>query len=249
MEYIQITLDGINEEYNKIKNYIYTDIDAFITLVENIHNLLNKSKCKVNIKINATNENIKKLYDNILFLKEEFKEYVDLNRISFNIAALYSYCKDSDNGTEEFWNEFSRLGEVANNRTPNMRERALEKETFKREFVNYPCSSYVGKTYFIMPNGELVRCGLIRKEDIYGDIYNGVTKPEVLEAWHNFDSPLLDYCKNMRCPLHPVCPKFFRCNSCGICSKPHHIEKAIGKAKEKLIRTRDMYLRQINGGK
>ena len=241
MEYIQITLDGINEEYNKIKNYIYTDIDAFITLVENIHNLLNKSKCKVNIKINATNENIKKLYDNILFLKEEFKEYVDLNRISFNIAALYSYCKDSDNGTEEFWNEFSRLGEVANNRTPNMRERALEKETFKREFVNYPCSSYVGKTYFIMPNGELVRCGLIRKEDIYGDIYNGVTKPEVLEAWHNFDISEISFCKKTKCPYHPMCFKFIKCDSFGMCTKIQDQEKSLIKVKERLIRTYNFY--------
>ena len=55
---IQITFDGLHEEYNKIKNFIYTDVDAFLTLVNNIHNLLKYSNTRINIKFNANNDNI-----------------------------------------------------------------------------------------------------------------------------------------------------------------------------------------------
>ena len=36
---IQITLDGLNDDYNKAKNYVYTDVDAYLTVMNNIHKL------------------------------------------------------------------------------------------------------------------------------------------------------------------------------------------------------------------
>jgi hypothetical protein len=69
---------------------------------------------------------------------------------------------------------------------------------------------------------------------------------DVINAWHNFDGEEIQYCKDSKCPLHPMCPKFFRCNSCGICFKQEHIDGAMKLAEEKLFRTYDFYEKNVN---
>ena len=234
---IQITFDGLHEEYNKIKNFIYTDVDAFLTLVNNIHNLLKYSNTRINIKFNANNDNIFHIYDNILYIKEEFKEYENTGKIQYEASSLFEYVQDPDLAVEGYWEELERIKEIANVRIHNTIDKELAEPTYKRKLINFQCKAYDGQTYIIMPDGKLVRCDLMKPEDIYGDIYNGVTNMDVINAWHNFDSPKLNICKEMKCPLHPLCPKFFRCNSCGICTKQEYIEKRIQEAKNKLIRT------------
>lgn len=65
----QITLDGINDSYNKIKNYIYTDIDAFNIVLHNI-DILSKNGINTIVRLNLGLNNINELESVIELLND-----------------------------------------------------------------------------------------------------------------------------------------------------------------------------------
>ena len=242
---IQITLDGTGDEYNKTKNYIYTDIDAYLTIIDNIHNVLNNlPNVNVSLRFNASNSNIFKLYDDIKMLKEEFKYHTD-RKPGFFISVLYEYIHNPDLAVEGYWDELERLGEVAHVKEPNIRIHPFKNLTFQRRLINKHCKAYSGKNITILPDGKLSVCSLIRPEDYYGDIYNGITNVEAIARWQNYDSSEIDFCKEIKCPLHPICAKFFKCGSCGVCMTPEHAEKAMKISEETLIKTYLQYIDKL----
>ena len=71
---IQITLDGTEKIYNKVKNYIYKDNpNPFKTIIDNIHYLLNNN-ITVSVRMNCDKHNEEDLKELVKYLSEEFKE-------------------------------------------------------------------------------------------------------------------------------------------------------------------------------
>lgn len=68
---LQITIDAIGDEYNKIKNYIYKGVDAFETVINNIEWLLNNDIC-VAVRINYDPNKIEIAKDTLKYLHEKF---------------------------------------------------------------------------------------------------------------------------------------------------------------------------------
>ena len=70
---IQITLDGTEKIYNKVKNYIYKDnSNPFKTVIDNIHHLLNNN-ILVSVRMNCDKHNEEDLKELVKYLSEEFK--------------------------------------------------------------------------------------------------------------------------------------------------------------------------------
>lgn len=67
----QITLDGLYEEYDAVKRYEQSGRSPFITVLENICDLL-KANIYVDIRINISKSNHRKLYKTVEFLTEKF---------------------------------------------------------------------------------------------------------------------------------------------------------------------------------
>ena len=68
---IQITLDGMEEEYARRKNYSSAVQDPFATVIRNIHCLI-KAGIGVAVRLNADENNLAELFRVVDFLKEEF---------------------------------------------------------------------------------------------------------------------------------------------------------------------------------
>ena len=68
---IQITLDGMAEEYEKRKNYSKAVKHPFETVIRNIHILL-KAGIRVIVRLNADENNLGEIYKVIDFLQNEF---------------------------------------------------------------------------------------------------------------------------------------------------------------------------------
>lgn len=242
---IQITLDGLNEDYNKAKNYVYPDIDAYMTVIQNIHNALKNSNIRISIRFNASNDNIFKLYDTLVFLADEFKDHYG-KKITFYIAPLFEYLGAVNNAVEGFWDELERISNKFNVAKLNRCDEMLNNETFKRERIDKNCMAFSAQSLAIMPNGKFAPCEHVKDEDIFGDVVNGVTNFDVIKKWQFFDGPEINYCKESKCPIHPICPKFYLCDSSVVCEIDKQKNKRLEKSVEKLIRTRVYYNKEIN---
>ena len=122
----------------------------------------------------------------------------------------------------------------------------LNDETFKRERIDKNCMAFSAQSLAIMPNGKFAPCEHVKEEDIFGDVVNGVTNFDVIRKWQFFDGPEINYCKKTKCPIHPICPKFYLCDSSVVCEIDKQKNKRLEKAVEKLIRTRVYYNKEIN---
>jgi sulfatase maturation enzyme AslB (radical SAM superfamily) len=242
---IQITLDGINEEYNNAKNYVYSDVDAYMTVINNMHNVLNNTKTTITIRFNASNNNIFKLFDEIQYLKDEFKTHYG-KKLNFYVAPLFEYKHNPETAVNGYWDELKRISTLVKVATLDKCDDELEIETFKRHPIYKMCMAYNATSIAIMPNGKFTPCEHVKDEDIFGNVIDGVTNKSVIEKWQNFDTEEINYCKSSNCPLHPMCPKFHLCDSSSICVKDTQKSIRLEKAIEKLIRTRKYYNEQIN---
>lgn len=248
VESVQITLDGINEEYNQAKNYIYSDVDAYLQVIDNMHHVLKNSNTRISVRFNASNNNIFKLYDDIMLLKEEFKGY---NKIGFYAAPLFEYLEFYDHAVEGYWEELERLKSIVTVAKPDRCDEVNERDTYKRHKIDSMCMAFNGNGMAVLPNGSFTPCEHIKDDDIFGNVIDGVTNVDVIKKWQTFDGPEIDYCRETMCPLHPLCSRFYKCDGSMVCTEPTRKERRLAKAVEKLIRTKDFYfneLRKINGG-
>lgn len=71
---VQITLDGMQEEYEKRKNYISLNEDIYYKVIYNIKKLADK-KIYVHIRINIDTDNIEDVYELVTSLEEMFGKY------------------------------------------------------------------------------------------------------------------------------------------------------------------------------
>ena len=237
---IQVTLDGINDDYNKAKNYVYTDVDAYLTVINNIHNLLEKTNVSVSIRINANTDNINNLYEDIKFLKEEFKDYLN-KKLSIYVAPLFGYLDETYEPINDFWNKLEALQEIVNVSPLNCCDTSLNKGTFKRERIDGYCMAYKGMGVVVTPKGIIAPCEHIKEEDYLGDIVNDITNIDVIKKWQYFDGNEIDFCKENKCPYHPMCAKFYHCNTTTVCEIPEQKYLRLKKASEKLLRTKLFY--------
>ncbi len=68
---IQITLDGLAEEYAKRKNYTDAMEDPFGTVIRNIHRLI-AAGIFVNVRLNVDEDNVEEIFRTVDYLREEF---------------------------------------------------------------------------------------------------------------------------------------------------------------------------------
>lgn len=68
---IQITIDALNDEYNKIKDYIYHSGNPFDVVMKNIERCL-KAKINIRIRINFNPLKYQKAVETVDYLKERF---------------------------------------------------------------------------------------------------------------------------------------------------------------------------------
>lgn len=68
---IQITIDDLNEEYNRIKDYVYVDVNPFDVVMQNIQRCLN-ANINIRIRINFNPMEYQKAVTTVDYLRERF---------------------------------------------------------------------------------------------------------------------------------------------------------------------------------
>ncbi len=204
---VQITLDGMAEEYARRKRYSSAVQKPFETVIRSIHLLL-AAGIRVQVRLNADEDNLEEIYRVIDYLRTEFTDEERKRMI------VYAHSL------------FSRPGESlddcpAGSGSDRLEEQVLEinREIRHRGMRPFDLSSlFTFKTHYCMvtapecnvlidAEGQLFACDAMPEYMRYGDVRTGIDP----EAWKRVTAPcgVREECR--RCAFLPQCTEFDRC--------------------------------------
>lgn len=184
LEHLQITLDGIGEYYEKVKD---VHQGSFQNLLNNIECFL-KEKISVNFRLNLSQDNYYHLKKTIKLLYDNFSQY---RNFSINIHELF--------GIEYEKNTYINLLKL------NLYMESLFKnKNFKwREFKwrNRGCMADGNTTITILPDGKVALCEHNAIKDYYTDLKRNFYNIDIINNYANYS----DRKECQLCPLRPGC--------------------------------------------
>lgn len=222
---IQITIDGVDEVYNNVKNYINTDDENhFMTVIENIDYLLQEN-IYVSTRLNITENNLNDLLDVVDYLFNRFGK-----RVSVYAIPIYQLTKEENKTVFDNFNVLNK--------------RIISKYGFKKRVKPYiqsnSCMVNSGHAVVINPLGNISLCEHDIDRRVIGNIYTGIDQnSEYIQQYREY-LYLDDKCTT--CKLYPVCLKTPLCEGDGFCNN-YKIEKSLTKQKQILNFTLRRYIK------
>lgn len=211
LDAVQITLDGTETVYNRVKAYRDCGENAYQRVIDNIRKLLNTG-IEVIIRLNICENNI----DDLNSLVSELDNLKALNKPYVYSRLLFEYqYEDLAAKNTELLNRQKELGE----RLCTMG--LYSKEHDEKSLRIFCCMADDPKSVIIMPNGELRSCEHFPLSAPWGSIYEnknkmtariadtkgtGTTSPS--EYWSE------EYCREADCDdctLYPFCIRLRHC--------------------------------------
>ena len=231
---MQITFDGTEEVYNKVKNYIYKDdVSPYKKVLDNVRLLLNHD-ITVSVRMNCDSHNFENLKVLVNELHEEFKEYGNFSMYVWPI----------------FEEGFVRTEEQKKALYDNIIE--LDKLILS---LGYPlshglyngikgthCMVDSGDAITINPRGDIGICEHYIDKNFIGHIDTPYEKDmEVLKAWRDY-SAYTEICDD--CQAYPQCLRVKQCPDEVPCEK-HQKNYWLEHYKSVLIGVWKMHLSQL----
>lgn len=221
-ERVQITLDGTEAKYNKIKNYSKSSGSPYKTVINNIQKLLNLG-IKVTIRLNVGIDNGEDLYDLVHILYNTFG--VDPNLV------IYCWQIFNKTGNWSFEQEsliYDSIAKIEN----FLIECGYPYGTFPSETIQHnQCMADSGDSILISPQGDLGTCEHYVDSKFWGNINSSDKNMDILNSWRVYE-PKMDLCEN--CPIYGDCIRPSECEEMKRCSL-NIKERNIRKAKEGLL--------------
>lgn len=202
MRRVQITLDGTAQEHNRRKAYVSLP-NAYEVTLDTISRLV-KADIPVAVRLNMDLDNaedIAKVYE---YLRTHYKPE---DRIVVNTSMI-----------TESW--FNWSIERSQQEKTQLREQwlALQKQMYDDGFYRpkklsaslprWHCVANGQYGVAILPDGVFSICQTGCEDWYYGDVWQGITKPELLKTWRE-NTNIREKCK--QCPYLPECTGFAMC--------------------------------------
>jgi radical SAM protein with 4Fe4S-binding SPASM domain len=203
LDRVQITLDGFGQEHNRRKAYLGFKEDPFEKTIENIAMLLDVG-IRVMVRLNMDLNNIESIYQVYNYLKDRFAGYSGL-LLDPSLLEEKWFQWDAKRSAEQQANlrqQWKALREQAES------DVLLRAKPLKSKLRRHHCMANSPSSVTILPDGTLSLCQTGNPEMYYGDIWQGVTKPELLTKWQD-NSHLRPACRD--CVWLPECTAFSLC--------------------------------------
>lgn len=217
---MQITLDGTEDVYNKVKNYIHKDNSPYKRVLNNIAMMLNNG-IQISIRLNLDFHNA----DNLKLLIEELHTRFK-NHPGLTIYAWPVFEDDTNVKTKEehiaIFNKLAEVEEILDNYGYITGDRP------KPEIHFAQCMADDGTSVTISPSGDLGTCEHLIDSHFWGHIDNPLKKDfSNLNIWRDYEKPL-DICSD--CPIYPSCTRPSYCIEMRKCDEQYkewRIRKAL----------------------
>ena len=209
---VQITIDGTEQVYNKVKNYKNVqDISPFKKVMNNIAMLLNNG-IRVAIRMNIDQHNAEDLKQFVLNARNRFGNHPNLTIYAWPIFEDDNFKRTK----EEHVLIFKKLEEL---------EHVLDQCGYYEGMYPDPavqciqCMADSGTSVTIDPDGNLGVCEHYIDSHFWGHIdYPFNRNKEELKIWKEYKKPL-DICEN--CPIYPSCTRPEHCEEMGKCDEQY----------------------------
>ena len=207
LEKIQITLDGMAEEYAMRKRYAAALKAPFETVIRNIHLILTAG-IKVSVRLNVDEDNLGDIYKVVDFLKNELSEE-EKKGIRVYAHSLFSQQGEGMDACPVF---------VASDA---LEERVLEINDYiyRQGLASFDLEElFTFKSHYCMvtapennvlidADGQLFACDAMPENMRYGNVKTGINQ----DAWDRVASPCAVRAKCQHCVFLPQCTEFDRC--------------------------------------
>ena len=195
---VQLTLDGTEETYRRIKRYVRWE-DTYRRVLENI-NLLAGLGVTVNLRINLDGSNDGEVEGILRDLSQAVKAR---DRVYVYVAPIYQLRRSEQ--CLEIWNRATALTRLI----LEAGFRTAELIGLDTRFRTFRCmASNPGANLLITPEGRLSCCEHQLEGPLYGTVTEGITEPEALRAFSDA-SRIPEKCRD--CPFLPDCTGFHSC--------------------------------------
>ena len=199
---IQITLDALNEKYDKIKNYIYKDTNIFQRIINNIKLLL-EYKINVSIRMHVDNSNLEDIKELIDYLNEEFKDNQNRQHLYMYTNKYYCDLKNEKDIDQTIKNIFE-INDILYNYGFYYYESCTN-----ITLVSY-CNANSPFGFVINEDGNLCMC----ENNIDGEFIGNVEHPESIDfekikEWNTYYDNDDEICKD--CVFKQTCIRLKKC--------------------------------------
>ena len=202
---VQVTLDGTEDNYNRIKAYVHTNgTNPYLRVMENIQRLLEAKIPTVLIRIHLTYDT---LADMRALTKECGKRFKGYDNFFIYFKPLYEHTTTEANRTslqrKAIYDEAIKLREYAHSigltKTPSK---------LKKGLVFYQCMVDSEDAVMIVPDGHLGLCELYLESRFFGHIDSDEWDQEVIRQSR-------EYCEEIpECDTCAYYPKCYRLKAC-----------------------------------
>ena len=214
---LQICVDGLEENYNTIKDYVGTQDNPYQRVMRNIGMLI-ENGIRVGLRMNFDLGNYKDFYKLVDEVIERFGNN-PLLRVGVHPVIGDHRNKNGEllHGTDEW---FTKMLVELNSL---LFSKGLKENRMELPYLNYEaCSAYSDSTVTITPEGNIVRCPeKFGNDQITGNLQTGVTNHELVKSWKE----IADFPMCVDCALHPNCLRLVNCSNTTYCHKSLYLSK------------------------
>ena len=206
---VQITLDGTEQVYNRVKAYIYHQGNPYETVMENIGHLLNAGVA-VSIRLNLGMHNA----DNLLELVGELADrFLDKKGLSVYAYHLFDGNKPlADTHSYEEW-EVRDAAMCQLNEKIRQHGLASLGGIRKEPKINH-CMADSGNAVTILPNGEIGLCEHFSESEFIGHIDREGFDQIIVNSWKE---RIAEIPECATCFYYPECLQLKKCPNTNVC--------------------------------
>lgn len=198
--HVQITLDGTEAVYNRIKAYVNGGDNPFMTVLSHIRGCLDAG-IRVSIRLNVDPDNVK---DQLALCDDLIERFGVHPNLSVYAAAIRNFRKDRYTEDEERALQDSTTAVLDKLRAAGMRRIGKLSNKFH---VN-ACMGDDPGSEVILPDGRIGKCEHFSDRELVGSIFEQQQDSAMLRAWGE-QTPEVPACAD--CPLYPNCIRLNKC--------------------------------------
>lgn len=197
----QITIDGMQETYNRVKNFVHNNANPFSRVIGNIRLLLEQD-IKVDVRMNMDLYNEVELHQLTDYLKDQFGAYknfvVHANLIYEDVG--FTPTKRTDEQREFIFDKYFDLYNHFKD------AKIVRKPVLSNRVVVNRCMADSYNSAQISPEGKLGNCEHYPDEFFYGTVFDDTPR----QIWTDYVDKI-EECYD--CPIYPTCFILKRCNT------------------------------------
>ena len=207
---VQITLDGTEEVYNRVKAFIYRDGNPYQIVLDNMNRLLDAS-VKVVIRLNMDMHNA----DNLLALADELAQRFK-GRENLSVYAYHLFKENQPMAELYSSQEWQVRGEAMHRLQEKLAQSGLAAPArgISKNVKRNRCMADSGTDITILPDGNIGLCEHFSETEFVGHIDREGFDTDMVASWKE-TVPEIPECAE--CFYYPDCIMLKKCSNANVC--------------------------------